>query len=210
VFVSPDGSADEELRADFPSLGGEGFILTCIGVGGVVVGPPGGTAIISGGPMPVFTNRCPNGGTEWWINVGTPGNPVWQFQGCNTNTNMVIPTSGGGTITVHDVVGFEIRPLNPTPSTASRIRHVVITKNGTEMELRRVNVLPPLPQCGDQDFNGDGDYGTDADIEAFFACLGGSCCSTCYEGGSDFNADGDYGTDADIESFFRVLGGGPC
>jgi len=64
--------------------------------------------------------------------------------------------------------------------------------------------------CGTSDFNGDGDFGTDADIEAFFACLGGSCCATCYSGGSDFNGDGDFGTDADIESFFRVLGGGAC
>jgi hypothetical protein len=64
--------------------------------------------------------------------------------------------------------------------------------------------------CGTSDFNGDGDFGTDADIEAFFACLAGNCCPTCYPGGSDFNADGDFGTDADIESFFRVLAGGPC
>ncbi len=58
------------------------------------------------------------------------------------------------------------------------------------------------------DFDGDGDAATDADIEAFFACLGGNCCRTC--GTADFNADGDPGTDADIESFFRVLAGGPC
>jgi len=64
--------------------------------------------------------------------------------------------------------------------------------------------------CGTSDYNGDGDFGTDADIEAFFACLAGSCCPTCFVGGSDFNADGDFGTDADIESFFRVLAGGTC
>lgn len=58
------------------------------------------------------------------------------------------------------------------------------------------------------DFNGDGDTGTDLDIEAFFACLGGACCPSC--GVADFNGDGDVGTDADIESFFRVLGGGAC
>jgi hypothetical protein len=58
------------------------------------------------------------------------------------------------------------------------------------------------------DFNGDGALGTDADIEAFFACLGGDCCPTC--GSADFNGDGAIGTDADIESFFRVLGGGSC
>ncbi len=62
--------------------------------------------------------------------------------------------------------------------------------------------------CGTADFNGDGVPGTDADIAAFFACLGGNCCATC--GTADFNADGDVGTDADIESFFRVLAGGAC
>ena len=64
--------------------------------------------------------------------------------------------------------------------------------------------------CGTADFNGDGDIGTDADIEAFFACLGGNCCPTCDPHGADFNGDGDIGTDADIESFFRVLAGGHC
>jgi len=62
--------------------------------------------------------------------------------------------------------------------------------------------------CGSADFNGDGDSGTDADIEAFFACVAGSCCATC--GSADFNADGGAGTDADIEAFFRVLAGGTC
>jgi uncharacterized membrane protein len=60
----------------------------------------------------------------------------------------------------------------------------------------------------DADFNGDGDVGTDQDIEAFFACLAGNCCLTC--GSQDFDGDGDAGTDADIESFFSVLAGGAC
>ncbi len=64
--------------------------------------------------------------------------------------------------------------------------------------------------CGTADFDGDGDTGTDADIEAFFACLGGNCCATCFPGGADFDGDGDTGTDADIEAFFRVLAGGNC
>jgi|GEM_PF-4585341 len=78
------------------------------------------------------------------------------------------------------------------------------------LDVKDINVFLAhggFPNCT-QDFNGDGDYGTDADIEAFFACLGGNCCTLC--GGSDFNGDGDFGTDADIESFFRVLGGGAC
>jgi hypothetical protein len=70
--------------------------------------------------------------------------------------------------------------------------------------------LVMVPACGNSDFNGDGDFGTDQDIESFFACLAGNCCPTCFPGGSDFNADGDFGTDQDIEAFFRVLAGGPC
>jgi hypothetical protein len=60
----------------------------------------------------------------------------------------------------------------------------------------------------DPDFNHDGDAATDADIEAFFACMAGNCCASC--GSADFNGDGDAATDADIESFFRVLAGGAC
>jgi hypothetical protein len=69
-------------------------------------------------------------------------------------------------------------------------------------------VASPLATTCTADFNNDGDQGTDADIEAFFACLAGSCCDACAS--ADFNGDGDTGTDADIESFFRVLAGGTC
>jgi hypothetical protein len=64
------------------------------------------------------------------------------------------------------------------------------------------------PVCGTSDFDGDGDSATDADIEAFFACLAGNCCATCRT--ADFDGDGDSATDADIEAFFRVLAGGTC
>jgi hypothetical protein len=71
-----------------------------------------------------------------------------------------------------------------------------------------LEVIAGGPACGTADFDGNGDTGTDADIEAFFACLAGNCCATC--GSADFNADGDSGTDADIEAFFRVMAGGTC
>jgi hypothetical protein len=69
---------------------------------------------------------------------------------------------------------------------------------------------PTTPSCDSADFNCDGDVGTDADIESFFACLGGNCPAPPCTSSADFNHDGDVGTDADIESFFRVLAGGPC
>jgi glucose/arabinose dehydrogenase len=74
-------------------------------------------------------------------------------------------------------------------------------------EIWRIRYAPSRPCCT-ADFNNDGDIGTDADIEAFFACLAGSCCPTC--GSADYNGDGDVGTDSDIEAFFRVLAGGSC
>jgi hypothetical protein len=64
--------------------------------------------------------------------------------------------------------------------------------------------------CGSADYDCDGDIGTDADIEAFFACLGGTCPPPPCTSSADFDGDGDIGTDADIEAFFRVLGGGTC
>jgi hypothetical protein len=62
--------------------------------------------------------------------------------------------------------------------------------------------------CWSADFDGDGDTGTDADIETFFACIAGNCCATCAS--ADFNSDGDTATDADIEAFFRILAAGNC
>ncbi len=82
------------------------------------------------------------------------------------------------------------------------------TAGSPATEMQSAAQIPGMLPCGSADFNGDGDIGTDADIEAFFACLAGNCCATC--GDADFNADGDIGTDADIEAFFRVLGGGNC
>jgi len=71
-------------------------------------------------------------------------------------------------------------------------------------------VGPTGPHCGSADFNCDGDIGTDADIESFFACLAGNCPPAPCTSSADFNGDGDIGTDADIEAFFRVLAGGTC
>ena len=88
--------------------------------------------------------------------------------------------------------------------------YTCVVTNGCGEVASPVCALVVQFACGTADFDSDGDSGTDADIEAFFACLAGACCPTCWHLGSDFDADGDSGTDADIESFFRVLAGGPC
>jgi hypothetical protein len=70
---------------------------------------------------------------------------------------------------------------------------------------------PAVLSVSSPDFDGDGDEGTDADVEAFFTRIAGGPCPTgdaCNS--TDFDGDGDEGTDADVEAFFRVLAGGAC
>jgi hypothetical protein len=67
----------------------------------------------------------------------------------------------------------------------------------------------PAHTCS-ADFDCDGAWGTDADLESFFACIAGACPPPPCTSSADYNGDGDVGTDADIEAFFRVLAGGHC
>jgi hypothetical protein len=85
-------------------------------------------------------------------------------------------------------------------------RALAVTQTPAGYELRVIT--GGSDPCWTSDFNGDEHFGTDQDIEAFFACLAGNCCPTC--GTADFNSDGDFGTDQDIEAFFRILSGAPC
>jgi hypothetical protein len=124
-----------------------------------------------------------------------------------------------GTLAVHFLAGYtpavgdSYRILDATGTSAGTFASVSVAGapagfGATVVYDSHGATLLITRACGSADFNGDGDIGTDADIEAFFACLAGSCCATC--GSADFNGDGDTGTDADIESFFRVLAGGSC
>ena len=85
-----------------------------------------------------------------------------------------------------------------------------VTPNDGHVDGPIATISGSISACGSADFNCDGDIGTDADIEAFFACLAGHCPQPPCNSSADFNGDGDTGTDADIESFFRVLAGSPC
>ncbi len=145
----------------------------------------------------------------------------WTVLGfCNQCPNVPITVwdvaSAGGTLYAAGLMGrfaqhtgarlvgdsWIVDPGSPTGTSyaAVEFRNQVIFGHETRGLLRH-----SLPTT---DFDHDGASGTDADIEAFFACLAGSCCPTC--GTADFNSDGDTGTDADIEAFFRVLAGGTC
>ena len=134
---------------------------------------------------------------RWQIQLGPT---YWQSMG---NNPFPMPCLGG--------TAYASQPFSSTTSVT------IEPCSGVHRYMIRAQVLntcgnaysePAALIIASADFNGDGDNGTDADIEAFFACLGGDCCATC--GLADFNGDGDTGTDADIESFFRVLAGGAC
>ncbi len=102
----------------------------------------------------------------------------WDFDGATAVNN-------DGTV----IAGAAHIPLGPTGNLYAWVAHL-------------------RPSCGTSDYNHDGDSGTDLDIEDFFRCLSGDCCTTCYT--DDINGDGVGGDDADIEAFFKVLAGGNC
>jgi hypothetical protein len=102
--------------------------------------------------------------------------------------------------------------LSVAPGALSGPRAITITNPDGQAASSAAGLLTinPASHCGSADFNCDGDVGTDADIEAFFACIAGNCPAPPCTSTADFNADGDSGTDADIEAFFRVIAGGAC
>jgi len=104
---------------------------------------------------------------------------------------------------------YKAIPVGPDVVVVGSFHHVFTDGvfNGASKPTSYVAVWRDRRVCS-ADFNGDGDFGTDQDIEAYFACLAGNCCAGCGE--ADFDGDGDVGTDQDIEAFFRVLGGGAC
>jgi hypothetical protein len=135
--------------------------------------------------------------------AGVPANRVYD----GTTGNVL--AAGSYYIALSNYGGsFDVAPLAATDG-----RWHFRDRNGNNGFNAQVSVTVtwascPAPCCRN-DFNGDGDVGTDADIEDFFTCLAGTCCANCPPN-ADFNCDGDVGTDADIEAFFRVLAGGNC
>jgi hypothetical protein len=222
----------------FSGLGGGGNSTICLdtsnptGPVGVAVQPWGGDDMeVHGNYLYVVNSRSDLPGLSV-VDVTDPFLPTrlsfWLQPNAGSNTTRGVGVSGNraflgynGGVHVLDISN----PALPTPIAQSTdiggASDVIAegnlcystyfgTASSNPAECFLIRRLVELPVCGTADFNGDGDFGTDADIEAFFACLAGNCCANCYSGGSDFNADGDFGTDADIESFFRVLAGGPC
>ncbi|HYE61450.1 MAG TPA: hypothetical protein VD997_05600 [Phycisphaerales bacterium] len=150
----------------------------------------------------------------WELNVSTalvqlqPGTYWldWQIVPANTALEVFAPTVTKAGL--RTVAGANARQFGPSGWADALDAGKPASAADVNVELPFVLMgYPGQPPCS-SDYNGDGDHGTDQDIEAFFACIGGTCCPAC--GPSDYNSDGDAGTDQDIEAFFRVLGGNPC
>jgi hypothetical protein len=112
-------------------------------------------------------------------------------------------------VDLHAFLPADFTWSNATAVTHSGPRLRIVGWGGTSYDTRKAIIWTQIV-CGTADFDGDGAPGTDADVAAFFACIAGHCCPTCWVGGADFDGDGDVGTDEDIEAFFRVLAGHPC
>ncbi len=180
---------------------------------GSPVGAQGAVLNASGGYLAGFVW----GENIGWVNLGGGAGPYANTTGANSGVNFDPATgrlSGYAWAENAGWINFSggalATPAQPARLDASgRLRGYAWGENIGWINLDdAAHFVAFTGLCGSADFNGDGDIGTDADIEAFFACLGGNCCPTC--GTADFNGDGDIGTDADIEAFFRVLAGGSC
>ncbi|HYF14069.1 MAG TPA: PKD domain-containing protein [Phycisphaerales bacterium] len=64
--------------------------------------------------------------------------------------------------------------------------------------------------CTDVDFNNDGLFPDNQDLEDYFTVFGGGPCSTGDCDSIDFNGDGLFPDNEDLEDFLSVFGGGTC
>jgi subtilase family serine protease len=162
--------------------------------------------------QPTNAAVCGNGSVTFTVAASAQPAPTyaWQVEAPPLNSGswtdlvdgpLFLNVSSVGTVTGSSTASMVFQH-DPSSNEFLRFRCNVVSPCGNDASD------PATLKVNSADFNGDGDIGTDADIEAFFACIAGTCCATC--GSADFNGDGDIGTDADIESFFRVLGGGSC
>ncbi len=183
--------------------------------------------LIAGGGSAAYGNIARWTGDSWQSLSGGVNGAV---SGMTTLPNGDLIVCGafgvaGGSVTAHSVARWSPAgggAWHPMGSGTNGAAYALTTDNlgraflGGSFTLVSEQASPMVAQwttprcCSTADFDNDGDTGTDADIEAFFACLAGACCPTCWALGADFDGDGDTGTDADIDAFFRVLAGDPC
>jgi hypothetical protein len=160
-----------------------------------------GVTIASGAPLVEFVYQDTFFGAGRYQNDGGSAAIGYKNWGIIASANDVeFGTSGGSGEGTTD-------PAYGDPSMHPKVAGYVESENA---QLPHALAISGVVLCDSADFNCDGDTATDADIEAFFLCVAGTCPAPPCMNSADFNHDGDSATDADIEAFFRVLAGGTC
>jgi hypothetical protein len=223
-----NGSLSYPLWSDWQT--GVCSIVTAIAI-------PGGTTLATGRPSAPYVEelvevpaavitRQPSGGSarlggsiSCSIEASAPGTFAWYRQVAappSTSTQRLVdgPQVGGGYVSGASTPTLTVSGITRSLTIGGSSGPYLLTgflceftDDACHIPIDSAPAMFQVSRCS-ADFNRDGAVATDADIEAFFACIAGSCCATC--DGPDFNGDGGVATDADIESFFRVLAGGAC
>jgi hypothetical protein len=118
-----------------------------------------------------------------------PGTYYLALSNYNTANNQPSPATDD--FRTANVMDFSAALANSSTAAAANMQFTVTDASGTQtfpaskpgaydiyFATFTVGGGNPCPgnECGSQDFNGDGDVGTDQDIEAFFRVLGGGSC----------------------------------
>jgi hypothetical protein len=191
--------------------------VTFSGPVSMAIHPTTGRVLCSSPGVPALFCMSMNAAGGWQLDEtitlpagSQPSCPTW------TDTGSLLFVNSGVVQELEPTAGAGWQPKSGsyyagTTVTPGEVFTLATTRPAAEAELPEQiggDLLHEQPDFCSSDFDGDGDVGTDADIDAFFACLAGDCCTRCNT--ADFDGDGDVGTDADIEAFFRVLAGGRC
>jgi hypothetical protein len=124
---------------------------------------------------------------------GSAGDPVFTAVGAAT-ASVNVELVPGTPYTIADFSGFALR---------------LVVTNACGSVTSDPAVLT-LTACDCIDFNGDGLFPDNQDLQDFFGVFGGGTCSTANCGDLDFNNDQLFPDNLDIAAFFSVFGGGPC
>jgi len=176
-----------------------------------------------------WTSACftsPPSGNDVWFRFRPTQSGAVTLSTCNADTGATgnqpdtllgvrgFCNDAGFSVCGDDVGGCGLGTrLTDIPVTARQDYNIAVRAWSGDITNGRLAVTftPGGPTCDSIDFNGDGLFPDNQDLEDFFSVFGGGPCSTgplC--GDLDFNNDELFPDNADLESYLRVFGGGDC
>jgi hypothetical protein len=198
-------TGDGGLRRLIGMSGSAPYLYQYMPAAALTLAPLTGASARLGGNVTVSASSNFSGATFYWECKASDGSYSTLYDSTGTFGTSLISGASTNTLTISHLGAHD--PPDLDPQGPYELIGVRCTATAPCQSVTSGTVYIQVSRCS-ADVNKDGDSGTDADIEAFFACIAGNCCPAC--DGPDFNGDGDIATDADIESFFRVLAGGAC